>query len=53
MNNVDKKRTIMEAIKRSALNNEAGLGAIKPEDLRYKTWNLTNLPPVPARWSWR
>ncbi|OPX88792.1 MAG: hypothetical protein A4E53_01751 [Pelotomaculum sp. PtaB.Bin104] len=39
--NIDRKRTIMEVIKRNALNGEPGLHGITPEDLRYKTWDLT------------
>jgi sporulation protein YhbH len=39
--NIDRKRTIMEAIKRSALKGKPGLKEITPEDLRYKTWDLT------------
>lgn len=31
----------MEAIKRSALKGKPGLKEITPEDLRYKTWDLT------------
>ncbi|MDW7673943.1 MAG: sporulation protein YhbH [Bacillota bacterium] len=38
MGNIDKKRTLIENIKRNALNGEKGVGAIIPEDLRYKTW---------------
>jgi len=36
--NIDKKRTILETIKRNALAGNPGLHGIKPEDLRYKTW---------------
>jgi len=38
--NLDRKRTILEAIKRQALNKEPGL-QITPDDLRYKTWDLS------------
>ncbi|NPV27108.1 MAG: sporulation protein YhbH [Firmicutes bacterium] len=48
MNNVDKKRTILETIKRNALSGVPGLHPIKPEDLRYKTWNLTLNPQSSA-----
>lgn len=37
--NLDRKRTILEAIKRQALNKEQNL-QITPDDLRYKTWDL-------------
>ena len=36
--NIDRKRTILEAIKRNAREGEAGLKSITPDDLRYKTW---------------
>lgn len=39
--NIDRKRTIMECIKRNALSGKTGLGAITPEDLRYRTWEIT------------
>ena len=38
MGNIDKKRTILEAIKRNALRGRPGLGRISDEDLRFKTW---------------
>jgi len=39
--NIDRKRTIFEAIKRNALKGTPGLREITPEDLRFKTWDLT------------
>ena len=38
MSNIDKRRTIMESIRRNAVE---GIGdiAIKPDDLRFKTWD--------------
>lgn len=39
--NIDRKRTIFEAIKRNARNGKAGLGKITNDDLRYKTWEIT------------
>ncbi len=39
--NIDRKRTILEAIKRQALKGKEGLPFLIPEDLRYKTWELT------------
>jgi len=39
--NIDRKRTIMEVIKRNALKGKPGLHGITPDDLRYKTWDLT------------
>jgi hypothetical protein len=39
--NIDRKRTIMEAIKRNALKGRTGVDRIIPEDLRYRTWDMT------------
>lgn len=39
--NIDRKRTIMEAIKRNAIKGNPGLAWIIPEDLRYRTWDTT------------
>ncbi|RYD06018.1 hypothetical protein N752_06340 [Desulforamulus aquiferis] len=39
--NIDRKRTILEVIKRNALSGSPGLHGITPEDLRYKTWEIT------------
>ncbi|HOV78626.1 MAG TPA: sporulation protein YhbH [Bacillota bacterium] len=39
--NIDRKRTILEAIKRNAMRGDTGLPRIKTEDLRYKTWETT------------
>ncbi|WP_282201425.1 sporulation protein YhbH [Collibacillus ludicampi] len=44
MSNVDKKRTIMETLKRNALNGKPGLHGISPDDLRYKTWEEVKVP---------
>jgi len=38
MSNLDKKRTILENMRRNALNHNPGIGGISPDDLRYKTW---------------
>src|SRR5204863_6512242 len=38
MSNLDKKRTIMENIKRNAMRGEARLARLRSEDLRFKTW---------------
>ncbi len=37
--NLDKRRTIKENIKRNAMKGEARFGAVRSEDLRFKTWN--------------
>lgn len=39
--NIDRKRTILEVLKRNALSGQPGLHGIKPDDLRYKTWEVT------------
>ncbi|WP_040952548.1 sporulation protein YhbH [Gorillibacterium massiliense] len=38
MSNIDKKRTIMENLKRNAGSGKPGIHGISPDDLRYKTW---------------
>lgn len=44
MSNLDKKRTILENLRRNALNRKPGIGGIKPDDLRYKTWEEIDKP---------
>src|SRR5215831_10488562 len=39
--NLDKKRTIMENIKRNAAKGDPHFGELKNEDLRFKTWEPT------------
>lgn len=39
--NIDRKRTILEAMKRNALKGLPPLGSITRDDLRYKTWDVT------------
>ncbi|CCQ94896.1 factor involved in shape determination (sporulation) [[Clostridium] ultunense Esp] len=38
MSNIDKKRTLLEAIRREALHGKKGNTRITNEDLRFKTW---------------
>ncbi|GLX65777.1 sporulation protein YhbH [Paenibacillus glycanilyticus] len=38
MSNIDKKRTIMENLRRNATSGTPGIHGISPDDLRYKTW---------------
>jgi uncharacterized protein len=38
MSNIDKKRTIMENLRRNATSGQPGIHHISPDDLRYKTW---------------
>jgi len=39
MSNIDKKRTIMENLRRNANAGKPGIHGISPEDLRFKTWD--------------
>lgn len=38
MSNIDKKRTIMENLRRNASRGISGISGISPDDLRFKTW---------------
>jgi uncharacterized protein len=38
MSNLDKRRTILQNIKRNAMLGKARLGNLRSEDLRFKTW---------------
>jgi uncharacterized sporulation protein YeaH/YhbH (DUF444 family) len=38
MSNIDKKRSIMETLKRNARAGKKEIGGISPDDLRFKTW---------------
>jgi sporulation protein YhbH len=44
MGNIDKKRTILEAIKRNALRGHRQLKGISNDDLRFKTWEEIVIP---------
>jgi len=46
--NIDKKRTILTAIKRNALNGKAEISPIQSDDLRFKTWNDVRKPDSKA-----
>jgi sporulation protein YhbH len=48
MSNLDKKRTILENLRRNALNRTPGIGGIAPVDLRYKTWETIEKPESSA-----
>lgn len=39
MGNIDKKRTILTALKRNATDGKATIAPIMNDDLRFKTWN--------------
>lgn len=44
MSNIDKKRTIMENMKRNANAGKPGIHGISPDDLRFKTWDEVEKP---------
>ena len=46
--NIDKKRTILTAIKRNAIKGKAEITPIHNEDLRFKTWNDVRKPESKA-----
>jgi len=48
VSNIDRKRTILEALKRNALQGKRGLPRLKPEDLRFKTWDVRIRPEASA-----
>jgi sporulation protein YhbH len=48
MGNIDKKRTMMTAFKRNAMNGSPGFYPISPEDLKFRTWNEVIKPESKA-----
>ncbi|MEV2910525.1 sporulation protein YhbH [Paenibacillus larvae] len=44
MSNIDKKRTILENIRRNASSGTPGIHGISPDDLRFKTWDEIEKP---------
>lgn len=44
MGNIDKRRTILSAIRRNARSGVAHIYPIKEEDLRFKTWETVSRP---------
>jgi len=48
MGNIDKKRTILSAIKRNAREGKAQVSPILDDDLRFKTWNEIEEPQSKA-----
>ncbi|GJM79879.1 sporulation protein YhbH [Paenibacillus sp.] len=44
MSNIDKKRTILENLRRNATAGTPGIHGISPDDLRYKTWEEIVVP---------
>src|SRR5690625_7584259 len=48
MGNVDKKRTILTALKRNAREGSPGITPIYNDDLRFKTWTDVIIPESKA-----
>ncbi|WP_044736625.1 sporulation protein YhbH [Geobacillus kaustophilus] len=48
MGNIDKKRTMLAAFKRNAMNGKPGFYPIYREDLKFKTWNEVVKPESKA-----
>ncbi|MGM8365955.1 sporulation protein YhbH [Virgibacillus sp. W0181] len=48
MGNVDKKRTILTALKRNATKGSPSIAPIQQDDLRFKTWNDVTKPESEA-----
>lgn len=44
MSNIDKKRTLLENLRRNASSGNPGIHSISPDDLRYKTWDDIRTP---------
>ncbi|MBB5173338.1 sporulation protein YhbH [Texcoconibacillus texcoconensis] len=48
MGNIDKRQTILTALKRNALEGKPGIAPIYNDDLRFKTWNEKTKPESKA-----
>ncbi|SDI83544.1 sporulation protein YhbH [Natribacillus halophilus] len=46
--NIDKRRTILSALKRNAMEGRTGINPIYRDDLRFKTWNDKEKPESKA-----
>lgn len=46
--NIDRKRTLLAVLKRNALRGKPGFHAIRPEDLRFRTWSPRIFPEASA-----
>src|SRR5690606_32897676 len=46
--NIDKKRTLLEAVKRNRLAGRPPLAGIRREDLRFRTWDEAEIPGASA-----
>ncbi|SMO93193.1 sporulation protein YhbH [Melghirimyces algeriensis] len=42
--NIDKKRTLLESLKRNAMKGQRGFPRISDDDLRFKTWEDITIP---------
>ena len=42
--NIDKKRTILENLRRNSRDGTSTIGRISPDDIRYRTWNEVERP---------
>lgn len=42
--NIDKKRTILENLRRNSRDGSPVIGRISPDDIRYRTWNEVERP---------
>jgi sporulation protein YhbH len=48
MANIDRKRTLLENLRRNATRGVHGFGGITPDDLRFKTWETIQKPESSA-----
>lgn len=48
MGNIEKKRTMLSAFKRNAMQGSPGFHPIFPEDLKFRTWNEVRKPESKA-----
>jgi hypothetical protein len=46
--NIDRKRTLLTLLRRNALKGNPGFNGIRPEDLRFRTWNVRRAPETGA-----
>ncbi|RKP54491.1 sporulation protein YhbH [Cohnella endophytica] len=46
--NIDKKRTLLENLRRNSRQGISSFGGISPDDLRYRTWNEVTRPKSSA-----
>ncbi|MCC3375413.1 sporulation protein YhbH [Cohnella sp. REN36] len=44
ISNIDKKRTILENLRRNSRDGRPQIGGISPDDIRYRTWNEVERP---------